>query len=70
MHDCKQSAIIIKVFILWLRNQHHFTHDVIRIKMIYRDLPYNKSMRTKTPRENKSQIISMQIVYMPLQNGP
>ena len=70
MHDCKQSTIIVEVFILWLRNQCHFTRNVTRIKMIPRDLPYNKIMRTKTRHENKDQIISTQIFYIPLGKGP
>jgi len=40
--------------------------------MIPRDLPYNKSMRAKTRRENKFKIIyiSTQSDYIPLDNGP
>jgi len=30
----------LKVFVLWLRNKHYYTHDVKGIKMAYRDLPY------------------------------
>jgi len=69
-HDRKQSAVIVEVFILWLCNPHHFTRDVIRTKIIPRDLPYNKSMRTKTHCENKFQIISTQTVYILLESGP
>jgi len=61
MHDYKQSTVTVKVF---LYNQHHFNIDVIRIKMIPRDLPYNKSIRTKARCENKFQIISMQNAYV------
>jgi len=43
----KQSAVIFKVFVLWLRNQRYYPHDVIGIKMAHRDLPYCKSIRLK-----------------------
>ena len=70
MHGCKQRAVIFEVFILWLHNQHQFTHDVIRIKVIPRDLPYNESMRTKTHRGNKLQFVSTQLQHRPLENDP
>jgi len=41
MNACKQSIVTYEVFVLWLHNQHHYnTHDLIGIKMTYRDLPY------------------------------
>ena len=64
MHGCKQRAVIFEVFILWLRNQHQFSHDIIRIKMIPRDLPYNESRRTKTHHGNKLQLVSMPLLYI------
>jgi len=39
----KQNTITFKVFVLWLRNQHYYTHNAIEIKMKYRDLPYYKA---------------------------
>jgi len=50
----KQSAITFEVFILWLRNQHYYTRDVIRIKMTYRDLRYYEGIRAKTCCEYKN----------------
>jgi len=47
MHTRKQSVI---TFELWLCNQHCYAHDVIQIKMTYRDLPYYEGI---TYRENK-----------------
>jgi len=38
----------LKVFVLWLRIQHHYTCDAIGIKMTYRNLPYHEGIRTKT----------------------
>jgi len=46
----KQSA---EVFVLWLHNQRYYTHDVIGIKMMYRDLPHYEGIRAKTHREYK-----------------
>jgi len=48
MHTCKQSAVTFEVFVLWLRNQHYYTRDVIGIKMVYRNLPYHEGIRAKT----------------------
>jgi len=50
---CKQSAVTVKVFDIWLCNQHYYTCDVIGIKMTYRDLPYYKGIRAKTIHEYK-----------------
>jgi len=33
------------VFVLWLRNQHYYTHDVIGIKMTHKDLSYYEGIR-------------------------
>jgi len=52
-HTCKQSAVTFEVSVLWLCNQHYYTHDVIGIKMMHRDLPYYKGMRAKTCDEYK-----------------
>jgi len=43
----KQSAVTFEVFVLWLRNQHYYTHDAIGIKMTHRDLPYYKGISPK-----------------------
>jgi len=43
----KQSAVTFKVFVLWLYNQRYYTHDVIGIKMTYRDLPYYEGISPK-----------------------
>jgi len=53
MHTRRQSTVTFEVFVLWLHNQCYYTHDVIRIKMIHRDLPYYEVMRAKTCCENK-----------------
>jgi len=63
----KQGAVTFKVFVLWLRNQ---CHDVIGIKMTYRDLPYYEGIGPKhTMNINFSTKIT-QTVYIPLENGP
>jgi len=41
------------MFVLWLRNQRYYIHDVIGIKMMYRDLPYYEGISAKTCREYK-----------------
>jgi len=43
----KQSTVTFKVFVLWLRNQRYYTHDVIGIEMTYRDLPYYEGISPK-----------------------
>jgi len=53
MHASKQSDITFEVFVLWLCNQHYYTHDAIGIKMTYRDLPYYEGIRAKICHENK-----------------
>jgi len=53
MHTRRQSAVTFEMFAVRLHNQHYYTHDVIGIKMTYRDLPYYKGMRVKTLHENK-----------------
>jgi len=52
-NTCKQSAVTFKVFVVWLRNQYYYTHDVIGIKMTHRDLPYYEGIRAKTRHEYK-----------------
>jgi len=51
------------VFVLWLRNQHYDTRDVIEIRMTYRDLPYYEGIRTKTHREYKLHKIGTKIMH-------
>jgi len=46
-NTCIQSAVTFEVFVLWLHNQCYYTHDVIGIKMAYRDLPYYEDIRAK-----------------------
>jgi len=50
---CKQSTGTFKVFVLWLRNEHYYTCDVIGIKMMHRDLPYFEGIGAKTHCEYK-----------------
>jgi len=47
------------VFIQWL---HQFTRDVIRIKMMPRDLPCNESMRTKTCCGNTFRLLAWKLL--------
>jgi len=42
-----KSTVTFEVFVLWVRNQYYYTHDVIGIKMTYRDLPYYEGIRPK-----------------------
>jgi len=49
----KQSAVTLKVFVLWLHNQCYYVRDALGIKMRQRDLPYYKGIRAKTCREYK-----------------
>jgi len=46
----KQSPVTFKAFVLWLCNQHYYTHGN---KMTYRDLSYYEGMRAKTCCEYK-----------------
>jgi len=46
-HTRKQSTVTFEVFVLQLRNQCYYTHDVIGIKMIHRDLPYYEGISPK-----------------------
>jgi len=69
----KQRAVTFKLFVLWLYNQWYYTRDVIGIKMTYRDLPYYESIRQKHAMNTnfmKKRTKIMQIVYIPLENGP
>jgi len=52
-NTCKQNTVTLKVFVLWLCNQRYYTHDVIGIKMTYRDLPYYEGIGAKTWRDYK-----------------
>jgi len=52
-NTCKQSAVTFEVFVLWLCNHCYYTCDVIGIKMMHRNLPYYKGIRTKTCCEYK-----------------
>jgi len=65
----KQSAETFEMFVLWLRNQHYFTCDVIGIKMTHRDLPYYEAIRPKQVMNinfTKTSTKMMQTVYIPL----
>jgi len=71
MHTCKQSAVTFEVFVLWLRNQHYYIHNVIGIKMTYGDLLYYEGVRVKTHCKNKlHDTKNIQTLYIPLENGP
>jgi len=35
MNTCKQSAVTFEVFVLWLCDQHYYTHDVMGHLGIY-----------------------------------
>jgi len=70
MNTRKQNAVTFKVFVLWLRNRHYYTHDVIGIKMTHRDLPVKVS-GPKHAVNIKFMKISMEItqtLYIPLEN--
>jgi len=43
------------MIVLWLCNEHYYTHDLIGIKMTmtYRDLPYYEGIRVKTRHQYK-----------------
>jgi len=69
----KQSIVTFEVFVLWLCNQCYYTHDVIGIKMMHRDLPYYEGIRPKhvvNINFTKTSTKITQIVYIPLENGP
>jgi len=71
-HTCKQSIITFKVVVLWLHNQHYYTHE---IKITYRDLPYYEGVRAKTHHEyklheNKPRKSCKSFTYVPLKNAP
>jgi len=70
MYTRKQSAVTFEVFVLSLHNQHYYTRDVVRIKMMYRDLPYYKGVWAKAHCEYKLHENKHENHANPLENGP
>jgi len=73
MNTRKQSAVTFEVFVLWLCNQHYYTHDVIGIKMMHGIYPAMKVLGPKHTLNINCIKISAKItqtLYVPLENVP
>ena len=69
MRECKRNAVVFKMFIPWLCNQCHFTHAVIRSKMIPSLFILQQEYEEQTHHENKLENAITQILCIPLENG-
>ena len=49
----KQNTVAIEPRKVRLHNLYHYIRDVIRNKMVPRDLPFNKSMRPKLTKKQR-----------------
>jgi len=55
----KESTVTFEVFVvLWLRNLHYYTRDIIGIKMMHRDLPYYESQRRADTNKRHQKLIT------------